>query len=84
MRTTVLLVAATALGLADAANRMLTPYGALNKRQAFDPEETTGSGANCVEAFGEGYVECVPATDSEPRLCINPDLGEKCCNSLCA
>jgi len=84
MRKSFILVA-TALGsgLVDAASNMLTPYGGLNKRQAFDPDETTGTGANCVEAFGEGYIECVPATESKPRLCINPGLGETCCDSKC-
>jgi len=83
MRTTFFLAAATALTLAEAANNMLTPYGGIYKRQAFDPDETTGSGANCIEAFGEGYIECVPKTDTTPRLCINPALGETCCNNLC-
>jgi hypothetical protein len=82
MRATFFLAAAAALGLVEATSNMLTPYGGVYKRQAFDPDETTGSGANCIEAFGEGYIECVPQTDSEPRLCINPDLGETCCNNL--
>ncbi|KAK4149439.1 enhancer of mRNA-decapping protein 4 [Chaetomidium leptoderma] len=81
MRATLIVVAAT-LGLVDAASNILIPYGALNKRQAFDPDETTGNGANCVEAFGEGYIECVPPTASRNRLCINPDLGETCCSNL--
>ncbi|KAK1753160.1 hypothetical protein QBC47DRAFT_53380 [Echria macrotheca] len=82
MRTTFIL-AATALGsgLVDAASNMLTPYGGLNKRQAFDPDETTGTGANCVDAFGPGYIECVPATETKPRLCVNPGLGETCCDA---
>ncbi|KAK0648580.1 hypothetical protein B0T16DRAFT_456047 [Cercophora newfieldiana] len=81
MRTAFFLAAATALGFAEAANNMLAPYGGVYKRQAFDPDETTGSGANCVEAFGAGYIECVPQTDTAPRLCINPDLGETCCDN---
>jgi hypothetical protein len=83
MRTAIFLAAATALGFAEAANNMLTPYGGVYKRQAFDPDETTGSGANCVEAFGEGYIECVPQTATAARLCINPALGETCCSNLC-
>lgn len=79
----VLVLAATALGLVDATNNFLTPYGALGKRQAFDPDESTGSGSDCVEAFGEGYIECRAPTDSERRLCINPDLGETCCEASC-
>jgi len=75
---------ATALGLAQASdkNKMLVRFDSLGRRQAFDPGETTGSGANCVEAFGEGYVECRPASDTKNRLCINPSLGETCCNNL--
>jgi len=81
MRTAFFLAAATALGFVEATSNMLTPYGGVYKRQAFDPDETTGTGANCVEAFGEGYIECVPKSDSKARLCINPDLGETCCDN---
>jgi hypothetical protein len=81
MRAAFILAAATALSFVEATNNMLTPYGGVYKRQAFDPDETTGSGANCVEAFGEGYIECVPKSESKPRLCINPDLGETCCDN---
>lgn len=81
--TSVFVLAATALGLVDASNNFLTPYGALGKRQAFDPDESTGSGADCVEAFGEGYIECRAPSDTKRRLCINPDLGETCCESAC-
>lgn len=70
-----LLLCTTAIGLTSAT--------LLHHRQAFDPEETTGRGSNCIEAFGAGYVECVPASDSAPRLCVNPEQGEKCCNNLC-
>ena len=70
-----ILLCTTALGLTSAT--------LLHHRQAFDPEETTGAGSNCIEAFGPGYVECVPASASAPRLCVNPDQGEKCCNNLC-
>ncbi|KAK0750162.1 hypothetical protein B0T18DRAFT_428166 [Schizothecium vesticola] len=69
-----LLLYTTAIGLTSAA--------LLHHRQAFDPDETTGRGSNCIEAFGPGYVECVPASDSAPRLCVNPEQGEKCCNNL--
>ncbi|KAK3348969.1 hypothetical protein B0T25DRAFT_232010 [Lasiosphaeria hispida] len=72
MRTTLLLLAATAITSVSAS---------LNRRQAFDPDETTSSGANCVDAFGPGYVECVPEKDFEPRLCINPSKGEICCEN---
>ncbi|KAF2835683.1 hypothetical protein M501DRAFT_997825 [Patellaria atrata CBS 101060] len=51
------------------------------RRQAFDPDETTQSGANCVDAFGEGYVECRAESALQNRLCINPDLGETCCEN---
>ncbi|KAK1831035.1 hypothetical protein QBC39DRAFT_352717 [Podospora conica] len=68
------LLCTTAIGLTSAT--------LLHHRQAFDPEETTGRGSNCIEAFGPGYVECVPASDSAPRLCVNPEQGEKCCNNL--
>ncbi|KAK5661828.1 hypothetical protein OQA88_9931 [Cercophora sp. LCS_1] len=77
----VLVLAATALGLVDATNNFLTPYGALGKRQAFDPDESTGSGADCVEAFGKGYIECRAPSGTQRRLCINPDLGETCCEA---
>lgn len=70
-----LLLCTTTIGLTSAT--------LLHHRQAFDPEETTGRGSNCVEAFGAGYIECVPASDSAPRLCVNPEQGEKCCNNLC-
>jgi len=76
-----LVVVAAALGLVDAASDTLTPHRVYNKRQAFDPTETSRPGANCVEAFGEGYIECVPATDTTNRLCINPDLGQSCCSN---
>ncbi len=82
MRAT-LIVVATAVGRINATSNIMTLYRALNKRQAFNPGETTGSGESCVEAFGEGYFECVPASDSTDRLCINPNQGETCCNNLC-
>lgn len=83
MRATIFLVAATTLGYvqAQSVRALKNPMANLNRRQAFDPEETTGSGANCVEAFGAGYVECVPETATEPRLCINPGRGQTCCNA---
>ncbi|KAK4234199.1 enhancer of mRNA-decapping protein 4 [Achaetomium macrosporum] len=83
MRASLILFAA-ALGIADAANNMLSPYGALSKRQgeAFDPDEQTGSGDTCVEAFGPGYIECRPESATENSLCINPDEGQTCCDNL--
>lgn len=78
-----LIVLAVALGLADAANNMLSRVGAPNKRQAFDPDEETGFGETCADAFGEGYIECVPASDTRPQLCFNPALGDTCCDNLC-
>ncbi|KAK0725133.1 hypothetical protein B0H67DRAFT_550758 [Lasiosphaeris hirsuta] len=81
MRTTVLLLAATAITSASAALNLENPMSTLNRRQAFDPDETTSTGANCVDAFGPGYVECVPEKDFEPRLCINPSEGEICCEN---
>ncbi|GAB1320016.1 Enhancer of mRNA-decapping protein 4 [Madurella fahalii] len=83
-----LVVVAAALGLANAANNeprlFRAPKGlrGLEGRQAFDPGEETRPGETCVEAFGEGFIECVPASDTEPSLCINPDLGHTCCNNL--
>jgi len=52
------------------------------KRQAFDPTETSGSGANWGAAVGEGYVECSDAGATENRLCINPSAGETCCDHV--
>ncbi|PKS09329.1 hypothetical protein jhhlp_003943 [Lomentospora prolificans] len=49
--------------------------------QAFDPDETSAPGANCVEAFGPGYIECVPASATANRLCIIPSEGETCCDN---
>ena len=83
MRLSLFFVATTTLSCVHASSNMLTPYGAINKRQAFNPDETTGTGNTCVEAFGPGYVECVPASATKPRLCINPELGEKCCDEKC-
>jgi hypothetical protein len=86
MRTTFIAVATLGLALVSFANENLSPgrVASLHRRQAFDPSETTGTGANCVEAFGPGYIECRPKSDSDNRLCINPDEGETCCQSLCA
>jgi hypothetical protein len=81
MRATFFVMAVSALSAVE-ASRALSPLGGLNRRQAFDPDETTRPGANCVEAFGEGYIECVPQSASKPRLCINPDKGETCCDNL--
>jgi hypothetical protein len=82
MRTSLVVVAA-ALGLAHATTNMLSPYGAMSKRQAFDPDEQTGRGDTCVEAFGPGYIECRPESATETSLCINPDEGQSCCQNLC-
>ncbi|KXX77945.1 Enhancer of mRNA-decapping protein 4 [Madurella mycetomatis] len=70
-----LVVFAAVLGFADAANNLRSRLVSLNKRQAFDPTEETGFGETCVEAFGEGYIEC------GPMLCINPALGDTCCDN---
>lgn len=80
MRSTLIVAAVTAVGFAEAASRGLVTTS-LFRRQAFDPTESTGTGANCVEAFGSGYVECVPETETDARLCVNPDLGETCCDN---
>jgi len=52
------------------------------KRQAFDPDESSGYGENCVDAFGAGYIQCRPESTTRTMLCINPDLGETCCQNL--
>ena len=82
MRSTLIFAAVTAVGFVDAASRGLVTTS-LFRRQAFDPSESTGTGATCVEAFGPGYVECVPETADNLQLCINPNLGETCCDSKC-
>ncbi|KAK3309284.1 uncharacterized protein B0T15DRAFT_491806 [Chaetomium strumarium] len=81
---TFLVVVSAALGLAHAATNMLSPYGAMSKRQggAFDPDEQTGRGDTCIEAFGPGYIECRPESATENSLCINPDEGQSCCQNL--
>ncbi|KAK4119877.1 hypothetical protein N657DRAFT_649651 [Parathielavia appendiculata] len=79
-----LIAVVTALGVADAANNLLSSSWTLNKRQgeAFDPDEDSRPGANCVDAFGPGYIECRPESATQNRLCINPDEGETCCSNL--
>jgi hypothetical protein len=81
MRTSIIVFVA-ALGLADAAVNVLSPLG-VSKRQdgAFDPDEETAQGDSCVEAFGEGSVECRPPSATQNRLCIEPALGHTCCEN---
>lgn len=76
-----LVFASAALAQLAAMPQKIGP--AVFRRQAFNPGETTGSGDNCVDAFGAGYVECRPASDTQDMLCINPSIGETCCENLC-
>jgi len=87
MRSSVVkfVLAAASLGaVVDASVDSL--HTRLYRRQggAFDPDETTAYGADCVEAFGPGYVECVPESIGVTRLCIIPSEGETCCENKCS
>jgi hypothetical protein len=82
LATSVLFFAAALGSLAEAA-QALKSDNRVFRRQAFDPDETTRPGANCVEAFGPGYIECVVASATTRSLCINPTKGETCCQNLC-
>jgi hypothetical protein len=84
MRASIVVLAA-ALGLADAAVNGLSPFAALSRRQgeAFDPDEGSGFGDSCADAFGEGSVECVPRSGSTAPLCIEPGIGQTCCDKQC-
>ncbi|KAK3385747.1 hypothetical protein B0H63DRAFT_510470 [Podospora didyma] len=88
MRATIILLSATAASaLSDFSDgtRLFSRVhgGSLEARQAFDPGETTGRGSTCVEAFGAGYIECVPKSATRTRpLCYNPTQGQSCCDNL--
>jgi len=59
-----------------------SPFGLLEKRQdQFVPNTTTAEGTTCADAFGDGYDTCRNATDSQNRLCFNPNIGQSCCQN---
>jgi len=53
----------------------------LTKRQQFVPTTTTAQGETCADAFGAGYVTCREKTDTQNRLCYNPDISQTCCSN---
>ena len=73
MRASVVL----ALTSVAAASHVLRRDGTVVRRQgeAFDPGETPFTG-ECTD-LGPTYVEC------GPRLCVDPEAGESCCDNSC-
>lgn len=70
-----------ALGTAASAVEVLRPAG-VYRRQAFDPDEETHVGEQCSD-FGPTFVECRAPDASRPSLCIDPSVGETCCDNQC-
>lgn len=70
-----------ALGTAASAVEVLRPAG-VYRRQAFDPDEETHPAEQCSD-FGPTFVECRAPAASRPRLCIDPSVGETCCDNQC-
>ncbi|SPO06365.1 uncharacterized protein DNG_09054 [Cephalotrichum gorgonifer] len=69
-----------ALSSVAGAVRVLGPASGLQRRQAFDPDEETLPAEFCTD-FGPTYIECVPESGSEAKLCIDPAAGESCCDN---
>ena len=66
------------------AFRAFKPAAGVHPRQAFDPETETRVASDCTD-FGPNYVMCVPGTGTfvDPPLCIDPTIGETCCDRKC-
>lgn len=75
-----IIILAAALGPLAGAVQLLGAPHALNRRQAFDPDEETLPVGECSE-IGPGYSECRAESALEPMLCIDPTQGETCCSN---
>jgi hypothetical protein len=67
------------LGLLTVAEASSAQGPRLFHRDVIDPDETTGSGETCADAFGLGYTECGTGTSGKP-YCYDPSF-EVCCGS---
>ncbi|KAL8739911.1 MAG: hypothetical protein Q9190_007332, partial [Brigantiaea leucoxantha] len=71
---TLLALALASSAVASNLNVLIPRELRVRQDQSFTPTTSSGEGATCADAFGEGYILC-------GEICYNPGEGQTCCTS---